>query len=83
MAIKQSGNRFRVRLTAEKPALWTWLNLKDVKASYSDNFIHVRPGVTAEIWVQPEHSMTTAEFSRAIQARSLRDTYVPRLNPKP
>ena len=74
-SIQKTTEGFRVTLTAESPALWTWLTLKNVDASYSDNFNHVRPGSPLEILVKPSRSMTDAEFAKALQVHSLFDTY--------
>ncbi len=73
--IKKSGSRFRVTLTADKPALWTWLDLNSEDATYSDNFVHLHPGTSTQIWVTPSREMTTKEFEKALQVRSLVDTY--------
>jgi beta-mannosidase len=76
-AIQKIENGFRVTLTAETPALWAWLTLKDADASYSDNFAHVRPGSPLEIVVKPNRPMTGAEFAGALQVHSLFDTCNP------
>jgi beta-mannosidase len=76
-AIRKIEDGFRVTLTAEAPALWAWLTLKNVDASCSDNFAHVRPGAPLEITVTPSRSMTEAEFTEALQVQSLFDTYNP------
>ena len=57
------------------PALWAWLSLKDSDASYSDNFIHIAPGSPKTITVKPAQTMTLQEFEKALQIRSLYDTY--------
>jgi beta-mannosidase len=73
--IKKSGHSFRVTLTADKPALWTWLSLKNEDATYSDNFVHLHPGTSSQIRVTPSREMTAKEFAQALQVRSLIDTY--------
>jgi beta-mannosidase len=73
--IHKNENEFRVILTAKAPALWAWLTLKEVDASYSDNFNQVRPGSPLEIVVKPSRPMTEAEFADALQVHSLFDTY--------
>lgn len=73
--IKKSGDRFRVRLASEHPALWTWLSLENCDARYSDNFVMVRAGSPAEIWVTPEHDLSPEAFRQALRVRSLYDTY--------
>lgn len=74
-SVRQTGDEFRVTLTAQVPALWAWLTLKGADARYSDNFVHVRPGAPVKITVRPARKMTLSEFTGALQARSLYDTY--------
>ena len=76
-AIRTTKDGFSVTLTANSPALWAWLTLRDVDASYSDNFAHVRPGSPVEIAVKPDRPMTEVEFASALQVHSLFDTYGP------
>lgn len=74
--IKPLGdNRFAVTLQSDRPALWTWLALGDNDATYSDNFVHLRPGATHEIVVTPAAAMTEAAFAAALTVHSLADTY--------
>ena len=73
--VTQSGKSFTVSLQAEKPALWTWLELDGVDARCSDNFVHVTPGAPVEITVTPARSMKKAEFTRLLRVRSVFDTY--------
>ncbi len=73
--VKRFGNGFIVTLTVEHPALWTWLSLDGADARYSDNFVHVRPGVPVEIQVTPNRKLSKAEFIRALSVQSLLDTY--------
>jgi beta-mannosidase len=74
-AITQTKNDFQVKLTAEKPALWAWLNLSAVDARYSDNFVHLNAGGSVEITVTPARPMSADEFQKALAVRSLYDTY--------
>ena len=74
-AIAKKGKEFRVTLTAEQPALWTWLSLENGDARYSDNFVHVTAGAPVEIVVHPEHPLSQTEFTKALRVRSLFDTY--------
>lgn len=68
-------NKFQVELTAEKPALWTWLELKDIDARLSDNFFHLRPGKRVSVILEPEKELSLSEIKRKIIVRSLIDTY--------
>lgn len=67
--------KYKIKITAAKTALWTWLELKNQSANYSDNFIHLYPGKTAEIILEPECDLTAAELQSELKVRSLIDTY--------
>ena len=60
-------------LTAEKPALWTWLHSDDMDATYSDNFFHLIPNVPVEIHVHPKQPLSQSDFMKAIKIQSLFD----------
>lgn len=66
---------FEVTLTAEKPALWTWLELDKADAKFSDNFIHLLPGRTESVIVTPSKKMTLASMKKSLKIKSLTDTY--------
>ena len=68
-------NRFRVTLTTDRPALWTWLELSGTAARYADNFVHLRPGVPVTIDVTPSQPLSEAALRQQLQVRSLFDTY--------
>jgi beta-mannosidase len=74
-SVGEDRNGFRVTLKAGKPALWTWLELTDVDARLSDNFMHLGTDSHREILVHPDRPMTKAEFSSSLRVRSLYDTY--------
>jgi beta-mannosidase len=69
------GQEFTVTLRARHPALWTWLDIAGADACYSDNFVHLAPDTPVRIVVRPTQPMSRAEFVRALQVRSLFDTY--------
>lgn len=66
---------FEVALTAEQPALWAWLELPELQARYSDNFVHLFPGRPVSITVRPKERMSLAEVKEGLVVRSLIDTY--------
>ena len=66
---------FQVALKTKHPALWTWLELEDADAKYSDNFLHLRPGQTATVQVQPAAAMTLVQFRNKLRVQSLVDTF--------
>jgi beta-mannosidase len=73
--ITESKTGFHVKLSAEKPALWAWLRVKETDARYSDNFVHLDSQTPREIEVIPAQSMSRADFENALVVRSLFDTY--------
>ena len=66
---------FRVMLTAERPALWAWIELLYTEARFSDAFVHVAPGHPFEIIVTPQQPISAAELRGQLQLRSLVDTF--------
>ncbi len=75
VTVKNGG--FRVTLRAAKPALWTWLEIPGMHLTCSDQFMHLEPGRSVEIQVTPDEPMTEAAFAKALQVRSLYDTWTP------
>lgn len=73
LAFRAAGDGFMATLTAEKPALWAWLYSDDFDATYSDNFVHLRPDVPVEIQVHPARPVSTEEFAMSLKAFSLFD----------
>jgi beta-mannosidase len=67
---------YQVALKSKRPALWVWLELDGVDARYTDNFVHLGPGRSVTITVQPARDLTIAEFRKRLQVRSLVDTFV-------
>ncbi len=76
-SVTEQGSAFTVTLTAEYPALWTWLELEGVDARCSDNFVHVRKDAPVAITVRPAQALTKDAFQKALRVRSLFDTYAP------
>jgi beta-mannosidase len=73
--VTEQPGGFKVKLKAAHPALWTWLELDDLDARYSQNFLHVTDRYPAEISVQPAKALSREEFQKALRVRSLFDTY--------
>jgi len=67
--------RFSVSLSAERPALWAWISLRDTDARYSDNFVHVVPGSPVEIIVTADSALTRETLESQLELRSLVDTF--------
>ncbi len=68
------GGCYSVSLTTDVPALWTWLEFKG-GAKFSNNFVHLRPGVNETIIIEPKEEMDVFDFSERLTIRSLADTY--------
>ncbi|MCW3062353.1 MAG: glycoside hydrolase family 2 protein [Capsulimonas sp.] len=75
--VAQAGQSYRVTLTATRPALFSWLDLAGMDARFSDNFVHLRPGAPLTITLTPAKKTDLAHIQKALQVRSLYDTYVP------
>jgi beta-mannosidase len=68
-------NGWDVIITANKPALWCWLEVMGEKAVYSDNFVCLRAGQTYTITVKTDKDMSEATFKKAVRLKSIVDTY--------
>jgi beta-mannosidase len=76
--IDDTADGFTVVLKAEKPALWTWLELENADAKFSDNFVHVTPDNPVQIEVfNTNQQLNKDDFTKALRVRSLFDTYLP------
>ena len=62
-----------VRLLAKRPTLWVWIDLDGLDARYSDNFVHLVPGIAMTIEVQPADAITQVEFVNRLRVRSIAD----------
>ncbi|MCI0394059.1 MAG: hypothetical protein L0332_22845 [Chloroflexi bacterium] len=69
--------RYQVTLTAQKPALWTWLALEGYEARFSDNFVHLRPDKPAVVTVTCDGNPAREQIQEALRVYSLADTYQP------
>ena len=75
--IKSYGDSFLVTLTAQYPALWSWVSLTNSDATLHDNFVHLRANSPRTFHVTPASPMTLAQFRAQLKVRSLFDTYDP------
>ena len=69
------GGEYKVTVSAKRPALWTWLDLDSVTASYSDRFFHLGPKQKLEVLVRPKRKLRPDLFEKKLGAFSLYDTY--------
>jgi beta-mannosidase len=71
--VTESDNGFTVEVSSNAVAMWAWLELDGVDATYSDNFVCIRPEHGMTVLVQTEESLTLEEFNSRLRARSLHD----------
>ena len=67
--------RFRVTLTADRPAFWAWANVDGVAGEFDDNSLAILPGRPLDLVFQPEQPVTLEAFSAALNIRHLSQTY--------
>ncbi len=67
--------KYRATLSCRRPALWTWIELTDYDAAFSDNFVSLRPGVNKEIDILPVDDLSLDQVKENLVAHSLFDTY--------
>jgi beta-mannosidase len=67
---------FEVALAAKHPALWAWLELSGLDADVSDNFFHLRPGMSKTVRVTPAEKLSPERFRQILKVRSLVDTFI-------
>jgi beta-mannosidase len=75
IVVPASEGHYQIQLTTDKPACWTWLEVKDYPVIFSDNFFHLRPGESARITVTVDGNLSAEEFAERLVVRSLVDTY--------
>ena len=66
---------FTLELAANAVALWTWLELTETDAVFSDSFFSLCPGTTSTIRIEPRKPMTLAQVEAQLVVKSLVDTY--------
>lgn len=75
MKVTENGDAFQVKLKTKRPALWAWLELKNVDARFSDNYLHLRPARTVTVEVRPGQPITLDQLQDKLSVHSLVDTY--------
>jgi beta-mannosidase len=66
---------FALKLATDAVALWTWLELSESDAVFSDSFFSLCPGTERTIRIEPRKPMTLAEIKAQLVVKSLVDTY--------
>lgn len=72
---ENSETSFTISLSASRSALWSWLELPGRGASYSDNFIHLRPGRPSKIDISTQKPMSIEALSDRLKGQSLINTF--------
>ncbi|MGC9261746.1 MAG: glycoside hydrolase family 2 protein, partial [Phycisphaerae bacterium] len=72
-SVSGGGKHYGVHIDAHAPALWVWANVEDTEATYSDNFIGLRPGRTAVIGITLTEPIPPVDFQRKLTVRSVYD----------
>ena len=73
--VRAKSTAYEVTLSAKRVALWSWLDLSQAEARFSDNFFHLRPGQKKKITVQLRKALGGAAFERQLRVRHLGSTH--------
>ncbi len=75
LSVTASGGetQYSVLIETDVPALWVWANVQNTDASYSDNFVDLRPERAAEIKIELAEPMTPFDFRSKLELRSIYD----------
>lgn len=74
--VEQKRREFVITVKAEKPALWTWLEIEGRDAKFSDNFFHLAAGTSRKIFGTTTNSSGPI-MDAAVRVHSLFDACVP------
>jgi beta-mannosidase len=74
-SVSEKDGWLLVTLMAKAPALFTWLELADIDATFSDNFFHLLPGKPIQVTILPQKPVTLSEVEKQLRIRSLIDSY--------
>jgi len=72
---KVGDQTLRVTLTAQKPALWVWVELPGSSLRCSDNFVHLQAEIPLEIIINTSTPTSAIALETALKIRSLFHTY--------
>lgn len=73
---KGPGESYSISVTANRPALWCWLELTDAGVTrWSDNFFHLDGASAFTLTVIPGKRLTLADCRQRLRVRSLFDTW--------
>ena len=75
---RAAGGGFELKLRAQHPALWTWVEAEGCDLRLSDNFFHLRPGRSKKLALRSETPLSLVQLRRRLRVQSLVDTYADR-----
>jgi len=73
--VEAAEEGWEITLEAERPALWTRLELADADARFDDNFLHLEPGKPRRVRCIPADTLSLEQLRERLRATSLYDTY--------
>jgi len=73
--IESDGKNHKVMITANKPALWVWIDIEGINAKYSDMFFHMLPENPVTISITTENKIDADDIIRRLKTYSLVDTF--------
>ena len=74
-SIRAKRDGYSVTLRTDVPALWVWPDIPGSAATYSDRFVHLMPGRSLSIDIDPAEPIEKARFEKKLAVQSLWDTY--------
>jgi beta-mannosidase len=66
---------FEVRVETHYPALWVWLDLPGIRATYSRRFFHLLPGKPVTVTIRTAIPLSLPECEKRLQIMNLVDTW--------
>ena len=73
--IESDGKNHKVMITANKPALWVWIDIEGINAKYSDMFFHMLPENPVTISITTENIIDADDITKRLKTYSLVDTF--------
>ena len=72
--VKAEVNGFKVTLTTDKPAFWTWMDVKGIRGEFDDNAVTLVPGIPRTFVFTPYDKTTSPQaFKAALSVTHLAD----------
>lgn len=76
VSVHDENGEWVVRLSADKPAFYVWLDAPGIPGEFSDNSFTLYPGIPAEVrFVCKDRTVGLKDFEAALEVMHLRQTY--------